>query len=115
MAIPSSFLTGLTLPNLIAESESTAIERPATPNAAILSTNVSCKEVIMKTAILFAGQGAQYVGMGKDFYEEYEECREVYDNANVDFSLQNLCFEGPKEMLDNTAFAQSCKADGRVW
>ena len=44
----------------------------------------------MKTAILFAGQGAQYVGMGKDFYEEYEECREVYDNANVDFSLQNL-------------------------
>ena len=30
----------------------------------------------MKTAILFAGQGAQYVGMGKDFYEEYEECRE---------------------------------------
>ena len=62
----------------------------------------------MKTAILFAGQGAQYVGMGKDFYEEYEECREVYDNANVDFSLQNLCFEGPKEMLDNTAFAQSC-------
>ena len=62
----------------------------------------------MKTAILFAGQGAQYVGMGKDFCEEYEECREVYDNANVDFSLQNLCFEGPKEMLDNTAFAQSC-------
>lgn len=62
----------------------------------------------MKTGILFAGQGSQYAGMGKDFYNKYDECREVYDNVNVDFSLKNLCFEGPKEMLDNTAYAQSC-------
>ena len=33
----------------------------------------------MKTAILFAGQGAQHVGMGKDFYAEYLRFRQVFD------------------------------------
>ena len=33
----------------------------------------------MKTAFLFAGQGSQFVGMGRDFYEEYQRFREVFD------------------------------------
>ena len=42
---PSSFLIGLTLANLIAESESTATEKPATPKAINLSTKVSCNAI----------------------------------------------------------------------
>lgn len=59
----------------------------------------------MKTAILFAGQGAQYVGMGKDFYEEYEEWAEKYMTMQMQISaLQNLCFEWPNgNAIDNTA------------
>lgn len=62
----------------------------------------------MKLGFIFAGQGAQYVGMGKELYAEYEEARKVYDSVNVDFTLKNVCFEGPKDMLDDTAYAQCC-------
>lgn len=62
----------------------------------------------MKLGFIFAGQGAQYVGMGKELYETYDEARAIYDSVNVDFTINNLCFEGPKEMLDDTAYAQSC-------
>lgn len=61
----------------------------------------------MKIGFIFAGQGAQYVGMGKELYETYEEAKQVYDSVNVDFTIKNLCFEGPKEMLDDTAYAQA--------
>ena len=60
----------------------------------------------MKLGFIFAGQGAQYVGMGKEFYQEFEEARNVFDSVNIDFTIKNLCFEGPKEMLDDTAYAQ---------
>lgn len=62
----------------------------------------------MKIGFLFAGQGAQYVGMGKEFYEKFDIVKDVYDNLNIDFTIKNLCFEGPKEMLNDTAYAQSC-------
>lgn len=62
----------------------------------------------MKIGFIFAGQGAQYVGMGKEFYAQYEEARNVFDGVNVDFTLKNVCFEGPKDMLDDTAYAQCC-------
>ena len=35
-----------------------------------------------KLAFVFPGQGAQYVGMGKDFYEKFSSCRDVYDMAS---------------------------------
>lgn len=56
-------------------------------------------------AFLFAGQGTQYVGMGNDLYEKYDEFKKVYD-TNLDFDLKSLCLEGPKEKLDDTKYAQ---------
>ncbi len=62
----------------------------------------------MQAALIFPGQGAQYVGMGKDLYDKYPEAREVYDTANdiLDFDLKGLCFEGPKDKLSTTSFSQ---------
>lgn len=64
----------------------------------------------MKLALLFAGQGAQHVGMGKDLYEDYPAFRAVLDKANreVDFNLKTLCFEGPEELLLQTQYTQPC-------
>ncbi len=62
----------------------------------------------MKTAFLFAGQGSQKVGMGKDFYDAFPDLRPLYEEHTLDFDVAKCCFEGPKEMLDDTAYAQSC-------
>ena len=62
----------------------------------------------MKLAFVYAGQGSQKVGMGRDFYEQYPEFRAVYDSAPVDFDLKELCFEGPIEQLSQTQYTQPC-------
>lgn len=61
-----------------------------------------------KYAILFPGQGAQYVGMGKDFYENCDVARKIYDKADeiLGFKLTELCFNGPAEELELTKNAQ---------
>ena len=61
-----------------------------------------------KTAFIFPGQGAQYVGMGKDLYDQFPEAREVFDAADsiLRFPLSKLCFEGPEEELVLTANTQ---------
>lgn len=61
----------------------------------------------MKIAFLFAGQGAQQVGMGKDFYDQFPEARAVYDAVHLDYDVKKLCFEGPETQLNDTAYAQS--------
>lgn len=61
-----------------------------------------------KTAFLFAGQGSQHVGMGRDLYEAYPVFREVIDNAHLDFDLRSLMFEGPDEQLSQTRYTQPC-------
>ena len=62
----------------------------------------------MKRAFLFPGQGAQVVGMGKDFYEKYEEARNVFDRASSisGIDVKKLCFEGPEEELNKTENTQ---------
>lgn len=61
-----------------------------------------------KIAFIFAGQGAQYIGMGKDLYENIKESREIFEKADkaLGFSISNLCFEGSKEDLDKTENTQ---------
>ena len=61
-----------------------------------------------KVAFIFAGQGAQYVGMGKELAENIEVCKEVFKKADeaLGFSISNICFEGPKEELDMTENTQ---------
>lgn len=62
----------------------------------------------MKLGFLFAGQGAQSVGMGKDLYEEYAEFREVFDSAQLDFDIKQCAFDGPEELLNQTRYTQPC-------
>ncbi len=61
-----------------------------------------------KIAFIFPGQGAQKVGMGKDFYEQYDAAREVFDNANewLDIDVKALCFE-ENDDLNLTQYTQA--------
>jgi len=54
----------------------------------------------MVVALVFPGQGSQYAGMGKDFYEQFDEAREVFERANeaLGFDLKKLIFEGGNEL-----------------
>ena len=60
-----------------------------------------------KTVFMFPGQGAQYVGMGKDFYDQIEVSRKMFDTASeaVGLDLKKLCFE-ENEDLNITEYTQ---------
>lgn len=62
----------------------------------------------MKSAFIFAGQGAQEVGMGKDLYENFSSAAQVFDKADgiLSFSVKDLCFNGPEEKLRETKYCQ---------
>ena len=62
----------------------------------------------MKLAVLYAGQGAQHPGMGKDFYEASPAFRAAFDSAALDFDLHRVCFEDPDGVLNQTEYTQPC-------
>ena len=53
----------------------------------------------MKIAVLFPGQGSQYLGMGREFIETDPDCAAIMEQAEAvcDFPLRRLCLEGPME------------------
>ncbi|WP_010250891.1 ACP S-malonyltransferase [Acetivibrio cellulolyticus] len=61
-----------------------------------------------RIALLFPGQGSQYIGMGKKLYENYATAREVFDEANeaLGFDLKELCFNGDINELTKTENTQ---------
>ena len=62
----------------------------------------------MKLAVLYAGQGAQHPGMGKEFYESSPAFRAAFDSAELDFDLHRVCFGDPDGLLNQTEYTQPC-------
>ena len=61
-----------------------------------------------KLAFVFPGQGAQQVGMGKDFHEKYDVAKRLFREADeaLGYSIMDMCFHGPEEDLRLTANTQ---------
>ncbi|MGH7369704.1 MAG: ACP S-malonyltransferase, partial [Candidatus Methylomirabilaceae bacterium] len=61
-----------------------------------------------KIALVFPGQGAQHVGMGRDLWEQVPEARALLEESGraLGIDLAALCFEGPEDRLTLTANAQ---------
>lgn len=61
-----------------------------------------------KIAFLFSGQGAQYIGMGKELYEEIPACKEVFDKGErvLEIEIKDIIFNGPDNELTKTENTQ---------
>jgi len=64
----------------------------------------------MKLCFVFPGQGSQYVGMGKEIFENFNAAREIFGEGSeaLGYDVARLCFEGPAEELNKTFRTQPC-------
>lgn len=64
----------------------------------------------MGIALLFGGQGTQYSGMGKEYYNKFTYCREIFDIASdiLGYDITSICFGKKIIDLNNTIYAQPC-------
>lgn len=60
-----------------------------------------------KTACLFGGQGLQYIGMGKDYYDVDEDCRQIFKTASdvMGYDMAELCFDGQAEQYEEEIYS----------
>jgi len=63
---------------------------------------------LVKVAYVFPGQGSQWVGMGRDLYDNFDSAKAIFEEADrvLEFPLSRLCFEGPEDKLRQTINAQ---------
>lgn len=68
-----------------------------------------------KTAVIFPGQGAQYVGMAKDFYDSFDDSKKVFDEADdvLDIELKKICFE-ENDDINKTEYTQPAMVAAEV-
>lgn len=68
-----------------------------------------------KTAVIFPGQGAQYVGMAQDFYDSFEDSKKVFDEADdvLDIELKKICFE-ENDDINKTEYTQPAMVAAEV-
>jgi [acyl-carrier-protein] S-malonyltransferase len=63
---------------------------------------------LVKLAYVFPGQGSQWVGMGRDLYQDFKAAKAVFERADeaLSFPISRLCFDGPEDELRQTINAQ---------
>tara|TARA_B100000686_G_scaffold321383_1_gene373986 strand:+ start:773 stop:1708 length:936 start_codon:yes stop_codon:yes gene_type:complete len=63
---------------------------------------------MVEIAFVFPGQGSQFIGMGKDFYDHVPEAKKLFEEANkvLGYDLSNICFNGPEKTLKLTENTQ---------
>ena len=59
---------------------------------------------MVKIAFVFPGQGSQFIGMGRDFYDHVPAAKQLFEEANevLQYDLTSICFNGPEETLKLT-------------